>query len=145
MLCKNHHAVFWNGCSNWENGKTATGTNNGQCTTNEVRMQDNGNNQFSLSGLASTHRKQKNVLCSQDRSYAASQSSNISVMGKQGSPSLTIEGPDVSSSASLMLTHVPAAQRHYPPLLSVNELAVKKSVTLAPTGSGKFLWNIGRS
>lgn len=44
-----------------------------------------------------------------------------------------------------MLTHGPAAQRHHPPLLSVNELAVKKSVTLAPKGSGKFLWNIGRS
>lgn len=66
-------------------------------------------------------------------------------MGEKGRPSLTIEDPEVSSSDSLMLTHGPAAQKHHPPQLSVNELAAKKSVTLAPTGSGEFLWNIDRS
>lgn len=69
----------------------------------------------------------------------------ISVMGEKGRPSLTIKGPEFSSSDSLMLTHGPEAQIHHPPQLSVNELAVEKSVTLAPTGSGEFLWNIGRS
>ena len=96
-------------------------------------LEDNRSNQSALSGHASSHRRQKNVLCSPDPPWVASQSSNISGTGKHRRPSLTTKGPEISSSDGLLLTHDQAAKRAHPPLLGVSELGVKKSVMLAHT------------
>lgn len=102
-------------------------------------LEDNRSNQLSLSGHASSHRRQKNVLCSPGPPWVASQSSSIPSTGKQR-PSLTIKGQETSSSGGLLLSHDPAAKQAHPALLSVSEFDVKKSVMLvhAEQAAGNF-------